>query len=395
MSRKKLFIKDVIVNTGAFGIYMVAYHIIMLPFLAKVLPVETNSHFLLYIMIVSIYTLSTGNELGVLYQVRMGREPSHTVFNDIYHLLFRANILLVIIFIPLLLILNFSLINTVILTIAAVLSNIRLFLSSILRQKKRFKSLLYCNLGYLLGVVLAVTLLLKNSTAYWLPLLLGELLSTVMTVFSEREFRQRLKEKSSKYKAIRREGLDLIGASLLGNVPVYGDKILVLPFLGSYSMSAYYAGTSLSKALMLLVNPINGVLLSWLSSDRESDKRFIVKKILNANVLIVIGLSIISYPMIYLATYILYRQFLPTVLTIIIPLALNSAFTTSTTILKIVFLRYYKISSIKYFNLLKIVLFVALTPVGVYFGGLLGFSYAILFSSIVMWLIYFLVMLKD
>ena len=395
MSRKKRFIKDIIVNMGAFGVYMLAYHVLMLPFLARVLPVELNAHFLLYLMLASIYTASFGNELGILFQVRMGREPKASVYNDVYLLMFQSNLLTLLLFIPLLLILKFGPLETLMLSLTTLVMNARLFYHAILRHRKRFLAIFVCNIGYLVGVGLSVVFVLKASKLFWLPLFLGEALSTLMTLFSDPDFRKKPAGRSPDFKAVRRESLDLIGASVLGNVPNYGDKILVLPLLGSLSMSAYYAGTSLSKALMLIVNPINGVLLSWLSTDTQSSKGSITRRLLRVNVLIVIGLLLVSFPVIIATTYLLYRQFYSEVIQIIAFLTISSAFVTSTTILKVVFLRYYKISAIKYINLLKIILFVTLSPIGARLGGLFGFSLAVAVSNIILWLIYYLSMFRK
>ncbi|NLV98711.1 MAG: hypothetical protein GX034_02835 [Clostridiaceae bacterium] len=395
MSKRKLFLKDIVVNTVAFGVYMLAHHIIMLPYLAKILPVEVNSQLLLYLMLASIFTASFGNEFGVLYQVRMGRNPSETAFSDVYRLLHCSNLLLIVIFVPMLLILHFSVVESLALTLVTLLWNIRMFYHSVLRHRKQFKSIFVSNLGYLLGIAAAIVLLAKGVDIYWLPLLFGEFISTFITIFKDKDFLKKIKARSSEYKDIRREGLDLVGAAVLGNIPGYGDKILVLPLLGSFNMSSYYAGNSLSKGLMLLVNPVNGVLLSWLSTDAGDDKRRLTRRMLRANLIIVIALALISYPLIYLATYLLYRQFLEIVLSIIIPLAISAAFATGTTVLKVIFLRYYKISAIKYINLLKIIFFTGLAPLGAYWGGLLGFTVAIAVSNGIIWLIYFFSMLKS
>lgn len=395
MTRKRRFLKDIFVNVGAFGVYMVGHHILMLPFLAKVLPIDTNAQFILYLMVASIATVSLGNEMGVLYQVRMGRAPGEKVFTDVYHLLWQTNLLTLLIFVPLLLILDFSLADTALLTLATLLTNSRLFYHSVLRHKKRFKAIFVSNLGYLVGVASCLKLVQSQSRYYALPLLLGELLATAISFFMDKAFYKKPEAKSPDFKAIRREGLDLMGAAVLGNVPNYGDKILVLPLLGSLSMSAYYAGTSLSKALMLLVNPINGVLLSWLSTDTESDRQAITKRLLRVNVLLVVGLFLASFPIIIATTYLLYRQFYSEVMQIIAFLAVSSAFVTSTTILKVVFLRYYKISAIKYINMLKILLFVILSPIGAKYGGLMGFSLAVAVSNSILWLVYYWAMKRK
>ena len=74
MNKKIKFIKDIVNNTFAFGIYIISMHLVFLPFMAKYLEVDDNAKLLSFIMIANIVNLSLGNELGILYQVKNTEE---------------------------------------------------------------------------------------------------------------------------------------------------------------------------------------------------------------------------------------------------------------------------------------------------------------------------------
>ena len=389
--KKRQFLWDVIVNTGAFGIYMIAFHVLLLPYLANVLPVDTNAKFLLYVMIANIATLSFGNELGVLYQVKMGRVSEENVFNDVLHLLNYSNILMILIS-PVFILLKFTWLDVLFIIFITVITNIRLFLQSILRHKKRFLAIFISNIGYLLGTIIGIVLYKYVSNNFWWCVLIPEFVGLVLIFLLEKSFFTKLKPVSKNFRQIKKNGLDIVVATLLGNVPNYGDKILALPLLGSLSMSVYYAGTALSKMLLLIINPINGVLLSWLSNNEVNDRESVIKRILRINIILIIVVFLLSFPIIYITTYFLYNNFLGQVVTIILPLAISSAFNISTANLKIVFLRYYKIETVKYINIAKIALFIILTPLGAKLGGLLGFAYSVAFSNAILWFVYYISM---
>lgn len=389
--KNRKFLEDIIVNTIAFGTYMIAHQLLYLPYMAKVLTVDDNAKLLLYIMIANIVTISFGNEFGVLYQIQMGREETHNTINDVLHLLMRSN-LLILLFSPALILLKFTIQETIFLIVITLITNTRLFFQSILRHKKKFLAIFISNIGYLIGTVVGIILFRQGLKNYWMIIFIAEIIGLTLVFIQEKTFLSKLKPVSEDFVQIKKTGLNLVFASFLGNIPNYGDKILVLPLLGSMNMSVYYAGTALSKMLLLLINPINGVLLSWLSSNSIREHKKIVIKILRINIVLIIVILILSFPIIYLTTYFLYNSFLDQVVAIIVPLAISSAFNISTANLKIVFLRYYKIETIKYINMAKIFLFAILTPIGAKLGGLLGFAYTVAFSNALLWFVYYISM---
>lgn len=395
MFKKKQFYFDVIVNMMAFGIYIGAFHLVMMPYLANVLPVATNARLLTYIMFNNILSLSLGNELGILYLILEGRRPGLHNLQDIRRLLKLTNAGVAVGMLILLALLGFSPLEVVVLSLVTVMTNQRLYLQNFLKQQKNFKAIGVGNLFYLIGVVAAIILLNVYSVIFWLPLLLSEVLSLASLYPLTRDSRAVPAGKSPYHKDAAKEYRELIWATLLTNIPNYTDKLLVLPLLGSVAMSAYYAGTVLSKMLFLLVNPVNSVLLAWLSSDRETKDKDVIRIQLRVNLLILGLLILTGIPMTYIMVRILYQQFLPQVASILFPLALISAFAIASSLLRVVFLRYYDLKYLKFINMLQIIVFLILPPLGATWLGLSGFAYGMAVSKVVLWASFFLMLLKG
>ena len=159
-------------------------------------------------------------------------------------------------------------------------------------------------------------------------------------------------------------------------------------------MSAYYAGTVLSKMMFLVVNPMNAVLLSWLSGDRVTDKNVVIRRQIQVNMIILVVVFLISFPLTYFLMKILYSQFFDQVIAVILPLSLLSAFSIASSFLRVVFLRYYDLKTLKYVNIIHLVVFLTAAPLGAMFYGLGGFTLGVAASKATLW-ITFLWMLKK
>lgn len=395
MFKKKKFYYDIILNTMAFGIYIVSFHLLMMPYLARTLETSVNASLLVYIMISNILTLSLGNELGVLYQVLTGRRPGPDNISDLRYLMNWTNAILGLLMVGILWVLGFSPSEVAALTITTILTNIRFYIQGYLRQKKMFQFIGVGNLMYLAGVISAILIFRFSPVIYWLPLLLSEIFSFVYLYAQTKPMRAIPAGKSAYYEENRKEYLELVGATILSNIPNYFDKLLILPLLGDITMAVYYAGTVLSKMLFLVVNPINAVLLSWLSSDRDTDESLVIKTQVRVNMILVGIIFLISFPITYLMIRFLYPQFLSQVMGILVPLSMIAAFSISASLLRVVFLRYFDLKLLKYINLTQIVVFLVLSLVGAKWFGLAGFTYGVAISKVTLWLQFYVLLLRG
>ncbi|HHU52612.1 MAG TPA: hypothetical protein GXZ43_00830 [Clostridiaceae bacterium] len=388
MQNRKQFLKDIIKNTLAFGIYMVAFHIFMMPFLAKKLDPEINAQFLLYVMISNIATLSIGNELGILYQVLTGREKGEQTLPDIRYILNFSSVVLSILMFGTMIILRFSLLASLFLSLTVFMTNFRLFMVCYLRLRMNFKAIIAGNFLYFIGVVLSLVFLNYAFLIFWLPIFLAELFSALFYRYSAGDFFLVKPNKTSEFRVVLKEFFELFSSTLLTNIPNYADKIMILPLLGDVMMAAYYAGSVVSNLLFIIINPINGVILAWLSKDNISDAKTIINNHIKVNFIIIALVFCLNIPAIYLMTWILYKKYLHIVITILIPLSINATFSIASSLLKMVYLRYLELKRIKYFNLTQLMCFILFSFIGSKFFGVIGFAFGAAFSKFVLWFLY-------
>lgn len=97
--------------------------------------------------------------------------------------------------------------------------------------------------------------------------------------------------------------LILMITSCLSLVITYADRLIIYPAFGSETVSVYYAATVIGKAVLIITNPIGGVLLSY-TAKMEAIKRHAYMLLLGAVTVLAIGgyifANIFSGPIIHL-----------------------------------------------------------------------------------------------
>lgn len=119
---------------------------------------------------------------------------------------------------------------------------------------------------YILGFGCSLLYIIKNSTLWKEP------------------FEKTILFKSTTYKSSV-----LLGSSLLSNVLSYADKLLLFPLLGPVSVSIYYTSTIVGKIISMIINPINGVILSYLSKMEKIQLKIFLSIILVTSFIGLIG----------------------------------------------------------------------------------------------------------
>ena len=392
MNKKKDFIFDVIKNLIAFGIYIFAMQILFLPFMSRFLDDSVNASLLTFMVIFNLLTASLGQELAIAFQINMGKEIDSDNLKDFKWLLVASNILIFVVTCVVLGVLKYGIVTILALGLVSVLTNNRFYYFGHFRRNKEFQLITYSNVWYFAGMLIGLAFCYFVSMTYWVPLLLAEIFANIATYFKLKDVYFIKAERTPKFKRTLKEYWDLGFSTLLTNVPQYADKLLVLPLLGERNMAVYYAGTTLSKILFLLVNPINGVLLSWLASSTSTNPRAMVNKYIKFNVVLVVGIFIVSIPFTYVSSWILYNHFLIEITELIIPISLASAFLIGVSLLRVMFLNYFQTRYITIINTINIVGFLVFGTLGAKYYGMLGFAYGLAISRLIHWADYILFM---
>lgn len=394
-SNKILFLLDIIKNIFAFGIYIISMQIIFLPYMSRNLDYITNSKLLTYIVILNLFTMSIGQQLGITLQIYTGDRDEKKYLHDFRLLNLISNIAVFLLTFIIILFLKFGFVNALILSIISTLTNNRFYYVAHFRNNKNFNKVTISNIFYFLGILLGIAYCYLINTNFWLPILLAEIFANAYVYISLNELRGFRIEKTNHFIFVLKDYFNLMLSAFLSNIPVYTDKLLVLPLLGTESMSIYYAGTALSKALFLIVNPVSAVLLAWLSNSNYKNVKELVKKYIKINLLLIIGIFALNLPLTYLATKILYNHLFESVLNIIIPISVTATVQISSSFLNVIMLRYYNSINNIYVNLTSIISFIIFGVLGARIGGLYGFAWGMSFSKILIWIAYTVIMIYS
>lgn len=392
----KNFLSDVVLNMIGFGIYIVSQQILLLPLFKKMVNVDIYSSFVLYISILNLVCNVTGGELGNVRNVRDSDYKEKNIIGDFTRILVVISPIIAIIIMPILVFyIKYSVIGSIILTLTLIMTNIRLYSTCYYRLEKKYSKVIFQNVIYFIGIVLSLIAFYFLRNIYTL-LFIPEFLS----IFYALKNSDLLKMRLSKTVEMARTVLKFFKlgiVSLLTNLMDYFDKFLIYPMFGAASVAVYYAVTSMSKIGNLLTNPMSGVILSWVSntSGNSDTKKKILRTTLLSNIPVLILVTLITAPLTYIFTMILYNEFLSDALILIIPISLTTAFSIATALIKSVLLKYSNTNRLvgTYFIYFAIFMFLSYNLSRTM--GLQGFAIANLISRILLWILFVILLIVS
>ena len=171
-------------------------------------------------------------------------------------------------------------------------------------------------------------------------------------------------------------------SNLLLRITTYADKLLIYPLLGGTIVAIYYAATIFGKVISMVITPVSGVILTYLSkTTKKNNNLFLSLMFFGAIVSIVgyIGCLVVSRPVLSL----IYPQFVTE--------AMNYIPITSATAILMAFTSLINPFIMKYFNMWwQIVIngsttvFYVLICLGLlHFYGLTGFCIGAMITNII------------
>ncbi len=390
LKKIKNLIRDLFFNTLGFGIYIATQQILLMPIMAKIFPEEEFAKIVLYISVFAIVTNVLGSELGIVKQVKRDEIREKSDYNRILLQLFPFIILVSIVT---LYILKFNVIEIIMLTISILLGNTRLYSAAHFRANKDFKKIVIQNVLYLIGTVLGLFITYKLKMIA-IPMLLAEVICLIFDILNTDIIKTGV-SKTQSNKEIWKTFAGFGFISFLINMTTYFDKIIIYPILGDNAVNVYYATSSMSKILSLITNPLHGVILSWLKGNDEEFKKKVTTVTLKANIPMLIITFLLSIPLTYIAVMILYPQYLEDSRKLIIPICIGVAFSTASSIVKAILMKYIESKKlVKIYVIYIIILFLGAT-IASYYIGITGFAYAISLASVSLWIMFILLLNKT
>ncbi len=195
--------------------------------------------------------------------------------------------------------------NIVIIGAVSMLVFFRAFYSAAYRIQINFKKTLISNVCGVLGY--AIGIFFVYLSGYWIiAFLCGELFACIYIACTSFIVKEPFKCTKFLTQYITRFCYYTVTNGVSYFI-TYMDRFFLFPILGAEMVSIYTTASLLGKTLGIVLNPINGVLLSYYCKDGVLSKKQLVKRLL-----IFSGLAILSYIFIITVGYPVLRFLYPT-----------------------------------------------------------------------------------
>ncbi len=180
-------------------------------------------------------------------------------------------------------------------------------------------------------------------------------------------------------------------SGLMGNVITYMDRYIINPMLGPESVSIYYVATYFAKILTFLIGPISGVLLSYLAKDGQviSKRKYLLLNLAT----IVIGFVFWIATLIFAEpiTRLLYPTLIDSAVDLIEVASIATIIGIVSSITMIPVMKYAPPIWQIILSGLSLVLYILFGGIGLYRGGLMEFSYALILYNLIRVLLVFFI----
>jgi O-antigen/teichoic acid export membrane protein len=269
---------NMILNIIAGAVSVCSLQLIILPYLGRVMEETTYGLVVTLLSILNIIPATFGNSLNNIRLLYRKDYEQNNIVGDFNVILVIEALITLIVTIPLTFfyIEKSSISENVILHILligllSIFWIIREYFIVAFLLELQYKNILINNcllaLGYFLG------LFLFNFINYWeIIYITGYILSLIYIFFKTDLWKEKLNT-TVLFPTVIKENFIYIAASLLYRLTAYADKMLLYPILGGIEISVYYVATLSSKVISLLITPISGVMLSYLSKIKKSDAK--------------------------------------------------------------------------------------------------------------------------
>lgn len=264
---------DSILNILASIVLTLAVQIIAYPILGKKYNSDDYGVILTVMGLINTVSVSIGNSLNISRLLMDANYRKSNIEGD-FNLIFwgstaSAAVVLSIYLFYFDLITFKQIILVILLTIAI---SFRAYFVVGFRLNISYKHIFNCNMMGLVGYVLAAFTL--NYFNNWLLLfLIGELSMCLYIILNSKSVKERYQKTSLFKNSFKNYGY-VFGSSIIGNLVLYMDRFLILPFLGPSLVSLYTVSSFLGKSAGIIMNPISSVLLTYYTKE-ESLKRSI------------------------------------------------------------------------------------------------------------------------
>lgn len=262
---KKKFVFDAILNIIATSIPILLLQIVTLPIVGARLGDDKYGLVITLISLFTLLSLSFGNVLNNIRLLLDNEYKQKNITGD-FNILLVASIILSS-FLTILGTLyyegEFSFINIVLMLLITCFSLMREYLLVSFRLTLNYKAILSNNI--ILGIGYIMGTLLFYVTGVWQLIYVFGLGFSLFYIIKKSNL---LKEPLTMSKLFRKttyKSIILFCSAFLKSTLSYADKLLLFPLLGPTAVSIYYSATIIGKLILMIITPVNGVMLSYLT----------------------------------------------------------------------------------------------------------------------------------
>lgn len=389
MRYKFAFLKDIFLNLIAAGVSVAVLQLLVYPFISN----ETNNVIFGQILIIMAIVNIVGVVLGSsLSNIRLKYQNEYKDLSGDYNVLMLGSMVFNVIVVSLLIILltkvdNLEVDNLefIIIIILSILTMLRAYLIVEFRIKLSFNKILYHSLFYSIGLIMGL-IPLSLSFHWFFPFLIAEIISFFYLIRTTKIINDPL-IRTHRYKQTLTSYLYLCISNAIKNTLIYLDRIILYPILGPQQVAIFFIASAMGKMSSFVLSPISSVVLSYLSKE---EKRMNIRTFILINIIILVFTGIVSIIAIissYLILPYLYPKLFDYTVNIIIISNLAAVIRASVIIPQTIILKYSETYNQIILQVIDMVLYVGLGLLFINKWGLVGFCYALLIASIIIYIV--------
>lgn len=272
LGKSKRVALDMLINLAGTGLGLAVLQLIIYPIVSNQMDSDSYGQMLSIMSTVYIVSGTLGLALSTTRLVRRVRYEEQNIEGD-YALLSLICLAAAAVVLPPILVFYFKTVD-VIDVLLILLIGLFNFTSSYyivgfrirINYKAIFIDKVFCCIGYAIGYGL-FCLFHRWEFIFIMAFLLESVYCAVMTKLVREPIR-----KTALFSETGKTFVNLGIASLLSRLLTYFDKLLLYPLLGGTAVSVYFAANIFGKLIMMTIEPITNVVLSYLSKHKTVSK---------------------------------------------------------------------------------------------------------------------------
>jgi O-antigen/teichoic acid export membrane protein len=268
-----MFGRDVILNFFASLVIVITLQLFIYPYLSEEFGKNIFGYILSLMGVVNTIALTFGSALDntrlITYQDYKDIKY-HADFNIIlkYSSLINVFITTLVIFV---LADSINFIDVALLVLVTLLTMLRAYLGVEYRLKINYLFMLFYNLSVSVGYVIGA--FISSSIGAWqITFLCGELCALIFALFTTDFMKVRGKQYTGLFKGTLKGFVQIAISTMIANVLIYLDRFIIYPFMGGENVAIFFAASMFGKMISMVLQPVAGVILTYLAQWKQKMK---------------------------------------------------------------------------------------------------------------------------